>query len=126
MSRARRRILALDDQESILDMYKEYADENGAELVGVTSIQEAFEALANGGITEVVVDWNLHPHGHRGGPYTEPVIRRAIAEGLPVTVRTSTDDSTHRLAGLRQELGDFPILDKFAKIGLFGRGPERK
>lgn len=124
-----RRVLALDDDISILELLKEWGVENGAEVVCVTTNGEAMKLLEESGFDELVVDWNLDPFGRRQGPYTEPVIRVAVERRIPITVRSGTDDSTGRLVLLKKAVEGivpFRILEKFASIELTGLPPERR
>jgi CheY-like chemotaxis protein len=123
------RILALDDNKTILEIYQEVVADNGGEVVCVVSNEGALKLLEEGGFDEVVVDWNLHPKGLPQGPYTDVVIHRAVELGLPITVRSGTDDSTGRLVRLEAEIGGrvpFQVLGKYASIGEMGRAPERR
>ncbi|OGD63299.1 hypothetical protein A2160_02270 [Candidatus Beckwithbacteria bacterium RBG_13_42_9] len=100
-------ILILDDNQSIRTEYAEVARDNGAQVIEVETNAAALNALAGErGITQVVADWYLADpfvSPRREEYYTTPVIIKAVEMGLPVTVRTGTDDERRILARLQSE-----------------------
>ena len=121
--------LVLDDQESYRMMATVLLKDLG-EVIEVATVPEALAALRKNKITGVLADWNLHPDGRREGPYSEPVVREALGQDIPVMIISGTDDTTGRLAGLQKEFQGKPLRlaskeDSFAE-SLTGWPSERR
>lgn len=72
------RILAIDDEQDILDTWKDLLEPAGFEVVGVRTIPDAIAALETGGEWDVLlVDEKLQGPG--GGDYALEVLHRAAA-----------------------------------------------
>lgn len=82
------RVLVLDDEQSIRLLCRVVLELDGCEVVEATSVAQAREAIADGGVDVVVVD--LHLRGERSLELLAEC--RAAAPPIPVVMVTGSID----------------------------------
>ena len=101
-------VLFVDDNESQRMIMGEILESLGFIPILASTVDEAKDKF-QGPIDLLITDWNLDPNERSDGPHAEELCHIAFKNGIPVLVRTGTDDTTGRL----QKLGEGCTDDQF-------------
>ena len=104
----RKRVLVVEDEQSILDILVELFDSPGNEVVRADNLNDALEALRAGTFELVVTDLRLG--GKRDGGLQVMAMAGMLSPDATVLVLTAFPDDSNRQASLR--LGALHFLEK--------------